>query len=146
MRRRPGGERDRLEEQVRPEHARREPDHHRCERLRAARRSELAGGESTDQHCSGARENREGAEPDERPTEELPGQRREQRRHRRELDVAALEMQAGDGVVQLVAVPAVSSGDGKLESAFQRDDDENGPAANAISALSAGLCATAPQA
>ena len=56
-------------------------------------------------HRSGAREDRERAQADQRPAEQLSGQRREQRRHRRELDVAALEMQAGDGVVQLVAVP-----------------------------------------
>ena len=118
-------ERDRLEEQVGREHPRREPDHHRGERLRTARPPELAGDESTDQHRSGAREDRERAQADERPAEQLAGERREQRRHRRELDVAALQMQAGDGVVQLVAVPAVPSGDGELERALQRDDGEH---------------------
>ena len=118
-------ERDRLEEQVGREHPRREPDHHRGERLRAARRPELAGDEGADQHRSRAREDRERAQADERPAEQLSGQRREQRRHRRELDVAALQMQAGDGVVQLVAVPAVASGDGELERALQRDDCED---------------------
>ena len=102
-----------------------EPDHHRGERLRAARRPELAGDEGTDHHRSRAREDRERAQADQRPAEQLAGQRREQRRHRRELDVAALQVQAGDGVVQLVAVPAVASGDGKLQRALQRDDDEH---------------------
>ena len=63
---------------------------------------------------------------DERPAEQLAGQRREQRRHRRELDIAALQVQAGDGVVELVAVPAVASGDGELQRALQRDDGEHG--------------------
>ena len=120
-------ERDRLEEQVGREHPRPEPDHHRGERLRTARRPELARDERTDQHRSRAREDRDRAQADERPAEQLSGERREQRRHRRELDIAALEMQAGDGVVQLVAVPAVSSGDGELQRALQRDDDEHGP-------------------
>ena len=120
-------ERDRLEEQVGREHPRPEPDDHGGERLRTARRPELAGDEGADQHRSGAREDRERAQADERPAEQLSGQRREQRRHRRELDIAALEMQAGDGVVQLVAVPAVPSGDGELQRALQRDDDEDGP-------------------
>jgi hypothetical protein len=35
-------------------------------------------------------------------------------------------MQAGDRVIQLVAVPAVSSGDGELQRALQRDDEEHG--------------------
>jgi len=56
---------------------------------------------------------------------ELSGQRREQRRRRRELDVAALEMQAGDGVIQLVTVPAVASGDGNFERTLQHDDAEH---------------------
>ncbi len=116
-------ERDRLEEQVRREHPRREPDQHRRERLRAPRRAELAGDERADQHRSRAREDRERAQPDERPAEQLSGERRKQRRHRRELDVAALKVQAGDRVVQLVAVPAVPSGDGELQRALQRDDD-----------------------
>ena len=131
-------ERDRLEEQVGREHRRPEPDDHGCERLRTARRPELARNKGTDQHRSGARKNRERAQADERPAEQLSGQRREQRRHRRELDIAALEMQPGDGVIQLVAVPAVSSGDGELQRALQRDDDEDGPGREDDRAL---LCA-----
>jgi pyridoxine 5'-phosphate synthase PdxJ len=50
------------------------------------------------------------AQADQRPAKQLTSQRREQRRHRRKLDVAALEMQPGDGVVQLIPVPAVPSG------------------------------------
>ena len=119
-------ERDRLEEQVGREHRRPEPDHHGGERLRTARRPELARDEGTDEHRSGAREDRERAQADERPAEQPSRQRREQRRHRRELDVAALQMQAGDGVIQLVAMPAVPSGDGELQRALQRDDEEHG--------------------
>ncbi len=36
-------------------------------------------------------------------------------------------MQAGDRVVELVAVPAVASGDGQLEHAFQPDNDQHRP-------------------
>jgi hypothetical protein len=36
-------------------------------------------------------------------------------------------MHTGDGVVQLVAVPAVPSGDRELQSALQRDDDKHRP-------------------
>ncbi len=113
---------DRLEEQVRAEHPGREPDHHGRERLRATRRSELACDEGADQHGARAREDRERAQADEGQAEQLPGKRGNQRRHGRELDVAALQVPAGDGVVQLVAVPPVSSRDGKLERALQCDD------------------------
>jgi hypothetical protein len=51
--------------------------------------------------------------------------RREQRCRRRELDVAAQQMQACDGVVQLIAVPAVTSRDRELQRALQRDDREH---------------------
>jgi hypothetical protein len=34
-------------------------------------------------------------------------------------------MQAGDGVIPLVAVPPVPSGDGKLQRTLQRNDDED---------------------
>jgi hypothetical protein len=66
-----------------------------------------------------------------KPTSDQPNSSRasahEQRRRRRELDVAALEMQAGDSVVKLVTVPAVASGDCELQRALQRDDDEDRP-------------------
>ena len=119
-------ERDRLEEQIGREHRRTEPDHDRCERLRPARRPELTGDKGADEHRSGAREDRERPQADERPAEQPSGQRRKQRRHRWELDIAALKMQAGDGVIQLVAMPAVTSGDRELQRALQRDDEEHG--------------------
>ena len=120
-------ERDRLEEQIGREHRRPEPDHHGCKRLRTARRPELAGHKGTDQHRPRARKNRESAQADQRPAEQLSGQRREQRRRRRELDVAALKMQPGDGVVQLIAMPAVPSGHREFQRALQRDNDEDRP-------------------
>jgi hypothetical protein len=131
-------ERDRLEEQIGREHRGPEPDDHGCKRLRTARRSELARHKGTDQHRPRARKNRESAQADQRPAEQLSGQRREERRDRRELDITALEMQAGDGVIQLVAVPAVTSGDCQLQRALQRDNDENGPSREDDRAL---LCA-----
>ena len=118
-------ERDRLEEQVGRQHPRREADYHRGERLRTTRRPELTGDEGADQHRPGAGENRERAQTDERPAEQLAGQRREQCRHRRKLDVSTLQMQAGDGVVQLVTVPAVPAGNGELERTLHRHDDEH---------------------
>jgi hypothetical protein len=120
-------ERDRLEEQVRREHRRPEPDDHGGQRLSTTRRPELARNQRTDEHGSRAREDRDRTKADERPAEQPSIERSEQRRHRRELDIAALEMQAGDGVIKLVAVPAVSSGDGKLQRGLQRNDDEYGP-------------------
>jgi hypothetical protein len=118
-------ERDRLEQQVGPEHPRREPDHHGGERLGTTRRSELARDECADDHRSRAREDRERAQAEQRPAEQVAGKCRKQRRQRRELDVAALQMQACDGVVQLVAMPAVASRDGELQRALQRDDGEH---------------------
>jgi hypothetical protein len=47
-------------------------------------------------------------------------------------------MQAGDGVIQLVSVPAVTSGDGELQRALQCDDEEDGPSREDDRAL---LCA-----
>ncbi len=120
-------ERDRLEQQVRSQHPRREPDHDRRQRLRTPRRPELPGHEDTDHDRSRAREDREYAKTDQRPAEQLSRQRREQRRHRRKLDIPALKMQPGDGVIQLIPVPAVPRGDSKLQRALQRDDDENRP-------------------
>jgi hypothetical protein len=111
-------ERDRLVEQVGREHCRPEPDDHRGERLRPARRPELARDKSTDKDGCSAREDRGRAQADERPAEQLSVKRRKQRRHRREFDVAALEMLAGDGVIQLVTMPAISSGDGEFRRAL----------------------------
>ena len=128
-------ERDRLEQQVCSQHPRREPDHHRRERLRTARRPELPGDEGTDHDRSRACEDRERAKTDQRPAEQLSGQRREQRRHRRKLDVPALEMQPGDGVIQLVAVPAVPPGDGKLSAHFNATTTRTGLTANATAAF-----------
>ena len=120
-------ERDRLEEQIGPEHPRHKTDHHRGERLRATRRPELAGDEGADQHRPRGCQDRERAQADQRPAEQLPRQRREQRRHRRELDIPALQMPPGNRVVQLVAMPPVPPGDGELKRALQRDDDKDGP-------------------
>ena len=110
------------------------------ERLRAARRPELPGYEGTDHDRSCACEDRERAKTDQRPAEQLSGQRREQRRHGWKLDVPALKMQPGNGVIQLIAVPAVSPGDGKLQRALQRDDDENRPDRKRYDRFRCGTC------
>ena len=51
------------------------------------------------------------------PTNDQPNStcRRQPRRHRRELDIAALQVAAGDRVIQLVAPPAVPASDREME-------------------------------
>ena len=111
--------------QVGRQHPRHEPDEHRGERLRPPRGTELASYERGDQHGRRAGQDREGAQTDERPAKELPSEGRQQGRHRRKLDIPALQVQARNRVVQLVAMPAVPSGDGQLQRALQGDDDQH---------------------
>ncbi len=120
-------ERDGLEEIVRREDAGRERDADRGERLRAPVRAEIARDERRDDDRRDAGKHREGAEPEQRPAVERVREGGDQRRHGRELDVAALEMAAGDGVVERVAVPAVPVGERKLERGLQQDDDRHRP-------------------
>jgi hypothetical protein len=55
-------------------------------------------------------------------------------------------MQAGDRVIQLVAMPAVTSGDGELQRTLQRNDEQDGPSREDDRALLCGPVRHGPQA
>ena len=117
-------ERDRLKEAVRREQDGREGDQGCSQRLCPAAASELPGDERGEQDRRRTGEDREGAEADQRRAEQRTRRGREERRDRRELHVPALQMPPGDQVVELVALPAVAPREGEVETALQREHEE----------------------
>jgi hypothetical protein len=118
---------DRLEKPVGRDQDRREPDRHRRQGLGAASPAEVACHQRGNNDRGRTGQDRKGAEPDQRPAEQHPGKRRQPRRHRRELDIAALQVAAGDRVIQLVALPAVPASHREMERAFRSHHDQHRP-------------------
>ena len=117
----------RLEETVRRQQDRREADDRSGESLRPARAAELARHQGREHRraCSGQR--REQAQARQPAPPERPGHGRQERGHRRELDVAALQVVSGDRVVELVALPPVAAGEGHVQERLREHHREHGP-------------------